>query len=134
MEKYINVETIVKNEIYDNFKNLIICPICKSVIIEPVKCLECKKIFCKKCKKDLKKNVENCPNNCIKPKIIDIIEKNNLITKFKFKCIKGCGEEIKFKDIKNHYSLDCFSKKVKRNLDLENNQITCGDIKHLTNK
>ena len=41
MEEYINEETIIKNEIYELFKDNIICPICKGLIIEPVICLNC---------------------------------------------------------------------------------------------
>ena len=43
--------------------------------------------------------------------IKDIIKKNNFITKFKFKCIKGCGKEILFDNINDHYSSDCLKKK-----------------------
>ena len=64
MEKYINEETIVKNEIYECFKDSIICPICLEIMIEPVICLECQNSFCKKCKEYLKKKGENCPNKC----------------------------------------------------------------------
>ena len=110
MEKYINENTIVKNEIYESFKDSIICPICLCIIIEPVMCLECQNNFCKKCIEDWKKKDESCPNKCSAPVFKDVIGKNNVITKCKFKCIKGCGEEIKFEDIKNHYNSDCLSK------------------------
>ena len=32
MEKYINDETVVQNEIYETFKDLVKCPICHCII------------------------------------------------------------------------------------------------------
>ena len=112
MEEYINEDTIVKNDIYEAFKDSIICPICLCIIIEPVMCLSCQNHFCKKCIKDWKKKEGGCPNKCSDSVFKDVIGKNNVITKCKFRCIKGCGEEIKFEDIKNHYSSDCLPKKM----------------------
>lgn len=109
MEKYVNKNTIVKNEIYENFKDNIICPICSSLMIEPVVCTGCQETFCKNCYKDGK----TCAKKCEKSDIKDVIGRNNFITKFKFKCIKGCGETILFDNIKNHYNSDCLSKKKK---------------------
>ena len=113
MEEYVNENTIVKDNIYEVFKDSITCIICKSIMIEPVICLGCQNIFCKKCKENLKNNGENCPEKCPNPIINDVIGQNNFITKFKFNCIKGCGEEIPFNEIKNHYSSDCLSQKKK---------------------
>ena len=53
---------------------------------------------------------ENCPK-CHSPYIAE--SKKNHILKFKFKCIKNCGEEIMFNDIENHYNSDYLSKKAK---------------------
>ena len=68
-------------------------------------------LICKKCK-DTKKR---CPDNCDNPNFKEVKEKQQIIKKFKFYCIKGCGEEIKFDDIKKHYSFVCLStqKKIK---------------------
>ena len=55
----------------------------------------------------------SCPNKCQNSTIRDVIGKNNFITKFKFRCIKGCGAEIMFDDIKNHYITNCLSEKKK---------------------
>ena len=59
-----------------------------------------------------KKENGNCPC-CKQPFKNDKIQRNSFITKMKFKCIKGCGTEILFNDIENHYNTDCLSKKVK---------------------
>ena len=113
MEKYINEKNIVKNEVYELFKDSIICPVCQCLMIEPLICLTCQTKFCKNCQKNLKKLGRKCPNRCNKTSISKVNEKNNFISKFKFKCIKGCGEEIPYNEIKNHYKSKCLSKKNK---------------------
>ena len=102
MEEYVNENTIVKNQVYELFKDSVICVTCNSLMIEPVICLTCQTTFCKKCNEN-----NGCPNKCDNQVIKEVIGKNNYITKFKFKCIKGCGEEILFDDIKKHYSSNC---------------------------
>ena len=53
----------------------------------------------------------------------------------KFKCVKGCGEEIKFKDLEEHYKNNCTSKK-KRTVKLKIQEIPKDkkDKKYLTCK
>lgn len=114
MEKYINEETIIKNDNYDSFQDFIICQICQCIMIEPVMCLGCQNYYCKNCIENWKKKSETCPNRCENPIYKNIIEKNRLITKFKFKCIKGCGAEIPFDDIKSHYDSNCLENKKEK--------------------
>jgi hypothetical protein len=118
MEEYVNEDTIIKNETYELLKENIICPICLCLMIEPVICLKCQNTFCKNCIVSWQKKNNSCPNRCDNPNIKDVIGKNNFITKFKFKCIKGCGEIIPFEDIKKHYSSDCLSKKKKKKTNI----------------
>ena len=112
MEKYINDETIIKNESYEAVKDYVICPGCKHIIIDPIMCLGCIGYFCKKCT-DNPAQSGKCPNGCETPNYQTVLGKKNLITKLKFKCIKGCGDEISFQDIMNHYNSDCSNKKSK---------------------
>ena len=100
MEKYANKGSIVKNEVYDLFKDLIICPICDSLMIEPVICLNCQNSFCKKCIRALD---DNCPLKCSNSNFKDVNDKDNFISKCKFKCINNCGKDILFNNLKNHY-------------------------------
>lgn len=138
MEKYINDKTIIKDNIYELFKDSIICQICNNIMIEPLICLNCQNTFCRNCKEKLKENGENCPGKCQQPIIQNVIERNNNIKKFKFKCIKGCGEKIEFKDIQTHYSSDCLSKKKKIKTltpdETANLKKKIGDIPHITSK
>ena len=130
MEKYVNEDTIVKSEIYDLFSESIICPLCSTLMIDQVMCLKCQNIYCKKCIEAWKTKGGGCPNNCKDAIFKDVIEKNNNITKFKFKCIKGCGEEISFNDIQKHYSIECLSKENKNN---NKNKLKIIDAKEAAN-
>ena len=109
MEKYVNIETIIKNNIYETFKGYIICPICKKLILEPFMCLKCQKNFCNNCTQNMKTIINNS-HNCKNPKYQNIIENNNMIKKFKFNCIKGCGAQIPYDEINRHYNSYCSNK------------------------
>ena len=111
MEEYVNENTIIKDDVYEKFKDDITCSICQHLMIYPVMCMNCMNIYCKKCIEDWKQKGGGCPNQCDEYKFKDVNEKNNHITKFKFKCIKGCGAEIPFLDINKHYSENCSPKK-----------------------
>ena len=123
MEKYVNKETLIKNDVFKSLpEDLIICPICFLPMIEPVMCLSCLNHFCKNCSEGWKKKSKTCPNGCENAILKTEIEKNRLITKLKFKCIKGCGAEILFTDIKNHYNSNCLENKEKeKEKTIENN-------------
>jgi hypothetical protein len=110
LDDYIKEENIVKNETYEALKDLIICPICECLMIEPMLCTKCQNTYCKKCIDSWKKKGGSCPNRC-NSEIQKVIQKKNLISKIKFKCIKGCGAEILFDDLEKHYSTNCILKK-----------------------
>ena len=111
MEEYINDNTIIKDSVYETFKDQIHCEICNKIMIDPVICLTCQTKYCRKCiEKKIKEN-GTCTNNCQNPMIKDVVESNNYIKKFKFRCFK-CFEEIKFDDIKNHSKSDCEKRKM----------------------
>ena len=114
IEKYVNDETIIKDDKYETFKEYVICSICDSLMIEPVICLSCQNNYCKKCIEKWRENGGDCPNRCENPTFKDVIGRNRLISKFKFKCINGCGAEILFDNIKSHYDSDCPKKKPKK--------------------
>ena len=64
-----------------------------------------------------------CPNGCENPIFKNVIEKNRLITKLKFKCKKGCGAILSFDEIKEHYNSNCLAQKSKMKI-LSKDQIT----------
>ena len=132
MEEYINLVTIIKNETFESLKDLIICPKCNKIILQPVICSKCENHFCKKCID--KKN--QCPNGCKKPKLKD--SKKNFLKKLKFKCIKGCGEEIHYDEIKNHYNSDCLKNKNNNKMKIiskeQMSNIKSEDISYIKSK
>ena len=137
MEKYINEDTIIKNETFNSFPELIICQICQCIMLEPVMCLNCQNYYCKKCIEDWKKKSPTCPNKCEEPIFKNVIEKNRLIIKMKFKCIKGCGAEILFDDIKKHYSSNCLINKDNNDKEEKKSNIKIlskAQVKELKNK
>ena len=103
MDELINTNTIVEDEIYKLFKDSVICPICKSILINPVLCLKCQDSFCQKCIDDFSENEnkEKCPNKCSDPNYQKSIGKNDILSKLKFKC-KKCGGEYYYHEIKKH--------------------------------
>ena len=124
MEQYVNENTIIKNNTYELFQELIFCPICERLMIEPVICLGCQNNYCKNCIENWKKKGGSCPNKCKDPIFKDVIGRNRLISRFSFKCIKGCGAEIPFDDISTHYNSNC----------LNNNSNTVNKIESPNNK
>jgi hypothetical protein len=67
--------------------------------------------FCQKCIEQWKQKGGGCPFRCNSFKFIKVKEKNRKISSLKFKCIKGCGAEIPYNEIENHYKTECFKRK-----------------------
>ena len=66
MEEYINDKTIIKNEIYNAFKDFIKCPLCSGILINPVMCMKCQTAFCRQCVDDWSlKNPTKCLKGCL---------------------------------------------------------------------
>ena len=101
MEKYINEETVVQDEIYSAFKDDVICPICSNILIEPHMCMNCQNTYCKKCIDEWSKKNNQCPNRCDNPDYRRSLEKNNTLSKLKFKCEK-CGEQFEYNNMESH--------------------------------
>ena len=49
MEKYINKDTVKEDDIFKIIEPTVICPLCKNIYINPLSCLKCQGVFCKKC-------------------------------------------------------------------------------------
>eukprot|EP00833_Pecoramyces_ruminatium_P018034 jgi/Orpsp1_1/1192066/evm.model.d7180000090323.1 len=81
---------IVNKEYYDSIKELVKCPICLSIVREPVHCTTCQHIFCSVCAK----NLEKCPFRCHNEKFTPSLICKNLLSELKIKC--QCGKEIKY--------------------------------------
>ena len=111
MEKFLKVENIVKDDVFKANENDVICPNCSELMIVPMFCNECQNLYCQKCIEQWKQKGVGCPNKCEGFEFRQVIEKKRKISSLKFKCIKGCGAEIPYNEIENHYKSDCFKKK-----------------------
>ena len=122
MEKYINDASVVHNEIYEAFKDLVKCPICHGILINPMKCMWCQNDYCKKCIDERSKKDERCPNKCKNQNYQKSLDKNNILSKLKFNC-QICGEKIAYDNIKNHMEIcdKVYIEMVKKDEDSENN-------------
>ena len=112
MDEIININTIVEDDIFKIFKNSVICPICKSILVEPQLCLKCQNNFCKKCIDKWSENNNECPNKCSEPEYKGSMGKKDILSKLKFKCQK-CEETYFYNEIKNHYE-NCTQKNFSR--------------------
>ena len=141
MENYINEETVVKNEIYSAFKDDVTCPICSKLLINPMMCMRCQNVYCKKCIEAWNKKDNKCPNRCENPDYHKSLEKSNTLSKLKFKCEK-CGEEILYNNVQKHMdnceSIQTTNESVKRLKRIKKEEInrtkTNGKLTRITSK
>ena len=106
MEEYINEETIIEDEFYKKFKESVICPLCLNILINPLMCIKCQNVYCKKCIDMWSKKDDKCPNRCIEPNFQRSLAKNEILSTLKFKC-KECGKNIYYDDAKKHHDSCC---------------------------
>jgi hypothetical protein len=101
MEEYINLKTVIKNEIYNTFEGFIKCPLCSGIIINPVMCMKCQNAFCKKCAEDWSRKDSKCKNGCLEPNYQKCLGKKDILSKLAFKCQK-CQSEFQYDDAEKH--------------------------------
>ena len=58
-------------------------------------CMGCQKSYCQKYSEEWSKNDERCPTRCKNLTYQKSIEKNNMLSRLKFKCGK-CGEKVDY--------------------------------------
>ena len=87
-------------EISNNFsvvKSLLKCSVCDGIVVDPVQCKNCYKVYCKKCVNNI--NCE-CKGEIKSNEILKEVT-SKLVVKCKFKC----GELIQFNQYKEHIEL-----------------------------
>ncbi len=98
----------VFNEKFPDF----ICQICLSFVQDPVECLSCSSIFCRKCLYEYTLYSKHCPNRCdINYRAVNRILKN-LISAVKVPCMyfhKGCKEILTYATYDSHLKQCNFS-------------------------
>ena len=139
MEKYINNETLIENKIVNLLKSSIICPLCNNIFIKPLMCINCQKVYCKKCIDNWSKDKEKCPNNCQNPNYKDCMIKNDILSKLQFNCL-GCDQKILYFEVENHYNT-CHPNKeslniknIKKNKPANIKKLSSDEVAKLTEK
>jgi hypothetical protein len=142
MEKYINIDTLAKNDINDTLKDLVICPLCSNILIDPYMCMKCLKVYCKKCIDEWKNKEKDdkCPNKCEKPNYQKSLDKNGILSKLKFVCTK-CESDFLYEGLIKHID-NCKGerKENKTNNIIENKrtkrmkQLTKNEADHIRKK
>jgi hypothetical protein len=104
MEKYVNNKTLVESEIAKALKSSVTCPLCSNILISPVMCMGCQKVYCKKC-------IDNSVNidrkcKCDNKDYQKCIGKNEILSQLNFYCV-GCGQEIKYEEAQKHHDSCC---------------------------
>ena len=113
------------NEKFPDF----ICQICLFFVIDPVECLTCNSIFCKKCLYEYTLYSKRCPNRCdINYRPVNRILKQ-LINSVKVPCLfyhKGCREILTYETYYSHLKIcefnpymcnQCYLVDVKENVE-----------------
>ena len=94
------------NEV-SNMKDLLICPICLNILIDPVQCNQCNKCFCKSCIDHYVDSRIKCPFRCMNPLYFGNKFVNNVLSILKFKCKNKCDKIINYDELIKHYEEDC---------------------------
>ena len=120
MEAYVNNKTLVEDDISKALKLLVTCSLCNNILINPVMCMGCQKVYCKKC-------IDNSINidrkcKCENKDYPKCIGKNEILSKLKFICV-GCQEEISYEEAEKHHDSCCPGKTSD---DMESNDTPSG--------
>ena len=133
MEKYINDDLVIKDAIYNALKDLVKCPICLKIFINPFMCMKCQNVYCKNCIDKWEKQDNKCPNRCQNPNYMKSLEKNCILSKLKFKC-ENCEDEIEFDNVEKHHN-SCKIKNKKKIKKIDKKDVNPEDIKsHIKSK
>ena len=68
-------------------------------------CSECQNAYCKKCLENYS-NLKRCPNDNKNTKFSHCIQKNDLLSKLKYRC-NNCLKEVVQTDIQSHLKSNC---------------------------
>lgn len=106
---FISEENVIKDEIYKAFCNSVTCPICSDILIEPMMCMNCQTVDCRKCKEDWLLKSNTCPNRCPNPNYQKCLDISELLSQLKFIC-PNCDDIINYDDIQKHSLINCTRK------------------------
>ena len=104
METYVNNKTLIEDDIAILFKSSVTCPICVNILINPVICINCQKVHCKKCIDNPINEDKKCL--CDNPNYQKAYDKIEILSKLKFICFE-CGEGIPYDEAQKHHGFCC---------------------------
>ena len=84
--------------------DFLICMICTNLVMNPIECTECHRVFCVGCINTWRRNKDYCPSLCKKMKYDQVhpFVKQSL-AKLMAKCpYKGCSEVSAYEKYKEH--------------------------------
>ena len=105
--KLLNSNEISRGELISNQTSVsptLQCPICRDLVMNPVECKNCSKLFCKYCIDNWLKNTNQCPNKHIFEKKEELDDWIKIaLGKIFLKCpFKGCRSDYAYKYWKAH--------------------------------
>ena len=124
---YLDPDSILNKKDYDRLKSVILCNICKGILIEPTVCKGCLNIFCEACLKKFLSDHEICPFNCKNrsffiPQTKTIFNNLSILT---FQC--KCAANFLYNDYIKHFGnceaeetecIECNNMTLKRNVNI----------------
>ena len=72
-------------------------------------CMKCQNVYCKNCIDKWNEKDNRCTNRCENPNYQKSLDRNDILSKLKFKCVK-CDGEIEYNNVENHHN-SCQGKK-----------------------
>ena len=99
---YIQEKDLIKKEDYILHKEKYTCLICKKILLNPIMCSQCEKLFCKDCIFDYVMRENKCISNCLNFELV-IPNKTYMesFQTFKVKC-RSCNQSIPLMDYYQH--------------------------------
>ena len=133
--EYFCDECIIQDANFLAFNSLMKCHICNKILKNPMMCVNCQGIFCKKCIEKWQEKNEKCPNNCNQPNYAQNKDKIALLSMIKYKC-KNCKEIVNYYDVDYHLGLKCGNAKENRLVDIiykkrKLNRLTDDEVKQI---
>lgn len=102
MTSYFDENSLIEDEFYKSYQNLIKCKYCNKILKDPMMCQKCETGFCKNCIDELDQDNHKCE----KPVYVQNLNAKYLLGKLTYLC-KNCKAEIKGADIENHLKEGC---------------------------
>lgn len=95
------------------FEDIMICPVCKEILNDPVSCETCESNFCHTCFENLERNKQKCPNKCrlVRKPPSKILYR--ILSELVLECENkenGCSDHIKYNNYSFHVNNCLFSK------------------------